>query len=477
MNVADFQRYGIGKILTETPFYNVHEGLDQHTGKKVIIKLFKSGSFSILLSPAEMGIEFDRIKNLLHPGIARVLNIYFGSNQLILFEEWIEGMPLDRYISSVTGAIPESRLLPIILRMVEAVAYAHAKYCTHLALQPQNILFLPTGEPKILNFGITAFFQPKHQHLYTLSNLAGLVYRSPEQLAINPEQPVDFQSDVYALGVILFCLLTGRTPIEPPTGISPEAFLRTLVTTTIPAASGLHPPTIISPAMDAIVLKATHPDRKQRFSSAAEMYTALQKLNAPTAHRSDKPQEKQTTDFKQSHFPPPQGNFVGYNPPHYPPPEYPPVDAYLDENAQLMYTIMPHRLPRNIHTASHPPRDAHHSPNNPIRCWLAAVTNALILLLLTHLIIIGNRMSIDWCVSFWVFSVVISRLFLRYFIIATEDKKAPGIKIIDPHTDKKKTCSKAESSQSGSVGCYGIARSIHSVSSPLTAKPLTTEPA
>jgi len=141
-----------------------------------------------------------------HPNITRMLDAGLSEGgQPYLVMEYVDGVQIDVYCDERNLGIQER--LHLFLRVCDAVAYAHRNLIVHLDLKPSNILVTPDGIVKLLDFGTSKLIQP--DSLLTTTVIATPAYASPEQLR---NEPVTTACDVYALGAILFELLSGHRP-------------------------------------------------------------------------------------------------------------------------------------------------------------------------------------------------------------------------------------------------------------------------
>lgn len=146
------------------------------------------------------------LASLDHPNITRLLDAGLTeSGQPYLSMEYVEGQHLDVWCDTHQGGISER--LHLFLQVCDAVAYAHRNLIVHLDLKPSNILVSQEGVVKLLDFGTSKLIQT--DSLLTTTVMATPAYASPEQLR---NEPVTTACDVYALGAVLFELLTGRRP-------------------------------------------------------------------------------------------------------------------------------------------------------------------------------------------------------------------------------------------------------------------------
>ena len=153
------------------------------------------------------------LARLSHPNIARLLDAgVFDAGQPYLVLEHVEGTRVDRYCDE-HGLTPEERLR-LFLDILAAVAHAHANLIVHRDLKPSNILVTPDGAVKLLDFGIAKLLEDGDAAAATtLTDLGGRAltpeYAAPEQVTGGT---VTTATDVYALGVLLYLLLSGRHP-------------------------------------------------------------------------------------------------------------------------------------------------------------------------------------------------------------------------------------------------------------------------
>jgi serine/threonine-protein kinase len=217
------------------------------------------------------------LARLQHPAIARLLDGGLTEDGLPYFVmEYVEGTPLDRYCDARGLGIRER--LALFGRVCEAVEYAHHNLVVHRDLKPANILVTAAGEVKLLDFGIARLAGPgpaERELTATAGRWMTPEYASPEQVR---GEPVTTGSDVYALGVVLYRLLAGRSPYEP-TGRTPHEVERAILETepprpsdTVAAGAGAEDSKRLRRRLrgdlDAIVLRAMRKEPGRRYPSA-----------------------------------------------------------------------------------------------------------------------------------------------------------------------------------------------------------------
>jgi tetratricopeptide (TPR) repeat protein/predicted Ser/Thr protein kinase len=216
--------------------------------------------------------EAELLARLQHPGIAQIYEAGTadaGSGPQPFFAmEYVRGLPLLEYAEA--HALSASARLRLIAQLSESLHYAHQNGVIHRDLKPANILVDEHGQPKVLDFGVARAIDADVQAMTirtTFGELIGTVpYMSPEQASGDPRE-IDIRSDVYALGVVGYELLSGRLPYDLSERMIHEAVRIVREEPPMPIAS-------IRPALRGDVAtifgKALEKDRERRYQSASE---------------------------------------------------------------------------------------------------------------------------------------------------------------------------------------------------------------
>jgi predicted Ser/Thr protein kinase len=178
---------------------------DDEFSKLVAVKIVQD------TDPAMVGRlrqERQILAGLEHPHIARLLDGgTTADGRPFLVMEYIEGLPIDRYVAERRPPVRE--ILELFRKICSAVSYAHRNLIVHRDLKPGNILVTADGQPKLLDFGIAKLLDGSAQRTKTGAGAMTLEYASPEQVL---GAPITTASDIYSLGVLLYELLSGARP-------------------------------------------------------------------------------------------------------------------------------------------------------------------------------------------------------------------------------------------------------------------------
>jgi formylglycine-generating enzyme required for sulfatase activity/dienelactone hydrolase len=205
-----------------------------------------------------------------HPNICTIYEIdETEDGQLFLAMACYEGETLKDRLSH--GPLPIEAALELFTGVVRGVAAAHASGIVHRDIKPANIFVTSRGDVKLLDFGL-AKLRNQTSLTKTGTTVGTVAYMSPEQ--VNGRE-ADSRADVWALGVVFFEMLTGRTPFKAD---HDGAVLHAIVTQAPPAVDSLRPD--VPPAVERIVVRALEKDPDARFPSAAELLKALDALRA-----------------------------------------------------------------------------------------------------------------------------------------------------------------------------------------------------
>jgi serine/threonine-protein kinase len=280
------ERYRIVRRLGDGGMGTVYEAEHTLMHKRVALKVLHAEMSRMPEVVARFEREAMAAGHIDHPNVAAATD--FGKMQdgaFYLVLEFVEGASLRDALGK--GRFQPSRALHIARQMASALGRAHGLGIVHRDLKPENVMLVSKdGDPdfvKVLDFGIAkvpvgALAGPSSGSGPVLTQL-GMVYGTPEYMA--PEQAmgqeVDARADLYALGVILFEMLTGRRPFDNDNKV---VLLGMHVTAPVPRMSDLAPDADVPPGLEAVVSRLLAKDAAERFASARELTEAL---DAPPA--------------------------------------------------------------------------------------------------------------------------------------------------------------------------------------------------
>jgi eukaryotic-like serine/threonine-protein kinase len=246
---------------------SIFKATDLHTGQTVAIKIPHPEMEADPVLFDRFKREADIGKALDHPGVMKV----YGDgdrSQIYMVMEWVDGRLL-RQILTQEKKLPAARAVKIALGICDALNYIHNHGIVHRDLKPENIMVDPEDHIKLIDFGIAGQAGARRLTFAKLSQVMGTPeYISPEQVK---GKRGDGRSDIYALGVMLYEMLTGRPPFEGP---NPFAIMNDrLLNNPVPPRE-IDPS--IPPELQEIIYRATERDPKNRYANAHEMALDLE---------------------------------------------------------------------------------------------------------------------------------------------------------------------------------------------------------
>ncbi len=270
----EIDHYALLREVDRAPLATIFVALDKTSGAQVMIRVPDPGAETDPSFAARLKREEEIYRHLDHPGLIQVIPDD-GRTRLYLVTTWFDGQPLRRLLEQ--GKLPPARAIALALRIGDALGYLHDHGIVVRDLSPDHILVNDRDEIKLTEF--EAAGKSRAAQRLTFANLSQLVrataYTAPEELA---GERGDARADVFALGVILYEMLTGRIPWDA----APLQERR--ARKPIPPRS-LEPG--LSPALETVLLRALKPEVRERYAGIAEFVhdlTHLDQVGAPAGH-------------------------------------------------------------------------------------------------------------------------------------------------------------------------------------------------
>ena len=234
-------------------------------GEEVAVKVLRTNYQTDPIAVARFQREARAMADLDHPHIVRITDIGEEDGQQYLAMEYIAGLDLKRYIKE-HYPLSNEEAVRIMGQILLAMRLAHTRGIVHRDLKPQNILLTPDGTAKVTDFGIAVAFA-ETSLTQTNSMLGSVHYLSPEQAR---GSKATVQSDIYAMGIIFYEMLTGHIPYDGDSAvtIALQHFQKPL-----PSVIAENPS--VPQALENVVIKATAKKLTDRYKSVAEMYVDL----------------------------------------------------------------------------------------------------------------------------------------------------------------------------------------------------------
>ncbi len=266
--VAEIHRGGQGVV---------YQAVQRSTGQLVAVKLLRHGAVSSAGELARLHREIQVLGQLRHPNIVTIHDSGESDGLPYIVMDYIDGLPLDRYVTE--AHLTRTQTLELFITVAEAVNTAHQRGIIHRDLKPANVLVDWEGRPIVLDFGLAKVdTDDSRDATLTASGqfLGSLPWAAPEQ-ASGRSSAIDIRTDVYALGVILFQLLSGEFPIDTQGPVG-EALER--ITTTAPRRL-TSARFVINDELETIATKALQKEPDRRFQTAGELAADVSRfLNA-----------------------------------------------------------------------------------------------------------------------------------------------------------------------------------------------------
>jgi len=271
-------RYEVKDAIGRGGMATIYRAVDFRMGRTVAVKILRE----VYSSDPKFVTRFQRearaASALQHPNIVQVYDYGQSAENYYIVMEFVEGTDLRRYLKR-QGVLSGERAVEIAHDVALGLGAAHRRGIVHRDVKPQNILLNDEGLVKLTDFGIASMYKDAGaERLTTTGMTLGTVqYYAPEQAQGEVVTPA---ADVYALGIVLYEMLTGRTPFD---GDTPVAVAMRHIQDVPEPPSSLNPR--ISPPLERIIMRCLEKDPRDRFKDGDALAYALENLGRASGRR------------------------------------------------------------------------------------------------------------------------------------------------------------------------------------------------
>jgi serine/threonine-protein kinase len=262
-------KYLISEVLGRGSMGTVYKGFDPHIHRQVAIKTIHRELLGDSSATDSMAARFRNeakaVGRIAHPGVVAIYDFGEDGDVTFIAMEYVEGRTLDE-ILAVPQMLSEANLLSVMDQLLESLSVAHAQGVWHRDIKPANLIVTKTGQVKLTDFGIARL---EDANLTQVSSMIGTpAYMAPEQFT---GQAIDHRADLFACGVLLYRMLTGRRAFTGATEVVMYKILNEQPPPPSVVTNGVRPV-----AYDAIVERAMAKKPEDRYADALAMRAALQ---------------------------------------------------------------------------------------------------------------------------------------------------------------------------------------------------------
>ncbi len=269
-NVRYFGDYELLEEIARGGMGVVYKARQINLNRIVALKMILAGQLAGEEDVKRFYTEAEAAANLDHPGIVPIFEVGQHQGQHYFSMGYIEGQSLAQKVAG--GPLPPREAAELVQKICEAMAYAHERGVIHRDLKPANILLDQNGQPKVTDFGLAKQMNVASSLTGTGQILGTPSYMAPEQANGQIDQ-VGPLADVYAIGAILYCILTGRPPFQAASALET---LMQVVNREPPAPRELNPSIPVD--LETICLKCLNKTSKNRYTTPAEISQELERF-------------------------------------------------------------------------------------------------------------------------------------------------------------------------------------------------------
>ena len=274
----DLGDFHIVRLIAKGGMGIVYEAEQISLKRKVALKILPNDLINEFISIERFKREAQAIATLHHPNIVQVYQFSAWQESQFFAMEFIEGKTLEEILNIKRKSSEEEQKIPllwaidIIIQTLRALEYAHSKNVIHRDIKPANIMLDVSGRVFLTDFGLAKQLELEKIEADGIT-LGTPEYMSPEQAA---GEPVDWRTDIYSLGLVLYELLTGDTPYQ---GKSPMSIIANRI-----IKENVRRPTECNPdipqEIERIIMRAVAKKKEERYQSSQEMLEALDKFRS-----------------------------------------------------------------------------------------------------------------------------------------------------------------------------------------------------
>jgi eukaryotic-like serine/threonine-protein kinase len=257
--------YEINAHLGQGGMGNVYRATDSMLGREVALKMLHPQLTSQPQFLERFKKEARVLAQLLHPNIAVIYNFIEQQGNHYMVMEYVEGTSLDDLLKTY-GALPVQLVVPVCVQALEGLQHAHKKNIFHRDIKPSNLMLTPDGTLKLMDFGIAKV--AGEQKMTQVNKIVGTVeFMAPELIE---GKTASVSSDIYAMGVTLYELVSGKLPFESDTDYN---LMQSILKKKVQPPDKLNPS--IPKALSDIILKALEKNPDNRYQTARAFQQAL----------------------------------------------------------------------------------------------------------------------------------------------------------------------------------------------------------
>lgn len=262
-------RYHVENQIGEGGMSIVYKAKDIVTGKDVAIKILKEDTLKNPTNIERFNREARATASLSHPNIVRVITVGTQNGRPYMITDFIKGKTL-RDVLDQRGRLSSQEALDAMNQLCSAVLYAHQNNVIHRDIKPQNVFLTPDGTIKLGDFGIATFMNASNHVTRTQAVVGSVHYLAPEVAGGHIATP---QSDIYALGVTFFELVTGNVPFESD---NPVDVCLKQINEKFPNIKKFN--SNVPDSICDVIYKATQKSPLKRYQSVYDMRADIQKI-------------------------------------------------------------------------------------------------------------------------------------------------------------------------------------------------------